>query len=1455
MTRHLSRTTRMTASALALALVVTMMPIIPSVAVAARSPLVSTQAVVAIHVSEYTSALTATLGAAAPSDDLDGWYNAGFTYSMVHTMLEESLRADGTPFVEISDADIESGALLADGTPRYPIVFSLMAEAASDAELAAISAYAQAGGFVYVGGSSFTRQPDGTFRVRADGTVQSGLSAEMGLESVSIAAGPQGRTWSWADANTIRRMSNDPIVSHLTADADLSWPLPARYDSDAVDLLQVDDGAHPVWATRPTAQDAATVLAAIPALADYPGTQSVLVASKQFGEGRFIFQSEMAPLAGWAGFVPDTYEYLFIRRAIEAAFVEAGLPVVRLAAWPYAYHAAIQTRWDCDFYPGAISQLAAIESAFGLRGQYFVSTEQVNDAGAGVVALASEGAIIGSHSYTHTGPDTVDPATGATNIRTSLDTLQGWLGERPTVWVAPRYQSVLDRSFEVLEQEGIETAGEQGFGPFPHFALSMTDPGKHYDVLQVPTVKWLPSSATDPDARARMDRIPEAEMSAIVDFYYGLGALINVYGHPFTANQARLTALLTRAQQKGDVWFTDSASIRDWWVLRDTVAVSPSTARVGDRLETTIAITGATDPSTTVDLAPPGLDANSLYDIHVTLDGVPTSDWRVTGSILKVKVGTASTVVVSWPADAVDTTPPSPPTSVAADHTLAGGTVRVTWTDPADLDFSHVHVYRSIEAGTLGSRVAEFATGLFTDSGLENGTVYHYTLRAVDLSGNESADSAQVPATPEAPPPSVSNTMLDFDAVDDYVAVPYAEGLNTPAALTAEAWINVDAFQTQPMILSRWDGAQLSWNLYYQSDGRVRFYVRTPGGGGYVQATTAMGALDAGAWHHVAGVLDPVAQQLRIYVDGILKATVAYTVGSANASTARLFVNATYGGGTLSGLGDAKIDEARVSSSVRYTGDVFAPALRFETDADTVGLWTFDDAAGTVAVDAAQGNNGTLVGDPDWMLQGAAWAITPSAGAGGSIAPSAPHSVPAGSDRTLAITPDTGYHVESVLVDGVSVGAVTSYAFSHVAADHTIAATFGINTYTLASSGGAGGTVSGTQVVDHGSDSASFTITPATGYHVSDVLVDGVSVGAVTSYKFASVTASHTIAATFVRPTRFEQTDERIVRTGSWTTYASAARFSGGSCVYTNLGPAATTVRFEGTSIDVIGTKGAAGGLMRFTLDGAPQTVSVYSTTTANKQVVWSASGLGAGPHTLKIEHAGTSPEGGTYVWFDAVDVAGGLLSATRTVTPSAGANGSISPATAQVLAYGSDSASFTPVPNKDYHVETVTIDGVPGAVLTSYKFSNVTADHTIAVTFDRNVMTRFEQDAPGITYAGLWKPYSAPSLSGGTYLWARWAGSSVTVNFHGTAIDWITQRCATGGIAQVYLDGVSQGTVDLYNATNVLQARVWGVSGISDEDHTLRIEWTGMTSSPAADNPTYIGLDAVDVLGYLVAP
>ena len=77
------------------------------------------------------------------------------------------------------------------------------------------------------------------------------------------------------------------------------------------------------------------------------------------------------------------------------------------------------------------------------------------------------------------------------------------------------------------------------------------------------------------------------------------------------------------------------------------------------------------------------------------------------------------------------------------------------------------------------------------------------------------------------------------------------------------------------------------------------------------------------------------------------------------------------------------------------------------------------------------------------------YTITATASSGGSITPSGSVIVNRGHDTTFAMTPYTGYHIDSVKVDSVNQGVITNYTFHNVIANYTIAAYFSINTYTL----------------------------------------------------------------------------------------------------------------------------------------------------------------------------------------------------------------------------------------------------------------------------------------------------------------------------------------------------------------------------------------------------------------------
>ncbi len=81
------------------------------------------------------------------------------------------------------------------------------------------------------------------------------------------------------------------------------------------------------------------------------------------------------------------------------------------------------------------------------------------------------------------------------------------------------------------------------------------------------------------------------------------------------------------------------------------------------------------------------------------------------------------------------------------------------------------------------------------------------------------------------------------------------------------------------------------------------------------------------------------------------------------------------------------------------------------------------------------------------------YTITATGEIGGSILPSGSVGVSEGTSRTFTITPRTGYLIQDVSVDGESQGAVSSYTFDNISADHTIEVEFEAQPVVSTSSG------------------------------------------------------------------------------------------------------------------------------------------------------------------------------------------------------------------------------------------------------------------------------------------------------------------------------------------------------------------------------------------------------------------
>jgi hypothetical protein len=168
--------------------------------------------------------------------------------------------------------------------------------------------------------------------------------------------------------------------------------------------------------------------------------------------------------------------------------------------------------------------------------------------------------------------------------------------------------------------------------------------------------------------------------------------------------------------------------------------------------------------------------------------------------------------------------------------------------------------------------------------------------------------------------------------------------------------------------------------------------------------------------------------------------------------------------------------------------------------------------------------------------------ITATAGPNGSITPNGIVNVISGNDQAFTITPSLGYHIDSVLVDeiyNVTASSTGSYTFTNVTANHSIRSAFAINTYTITATAGANGSISPSGITTYNySSNASFTATPANGYQIDSMFIDGVFTTPIATYLFQNITANHTIHYTFSLiplPSFIEDFETLSAGTGSYS--------------------------------------------------------------------------------------------------------------------------------------------------------------------------------------------------------------------------------------------------------------------------------------------------------------------------------
>ncbi|MEO6669792.1 MAG: T9SS type A sorting domain-containing protein, partial [Ferruginibacter sp.] len=147
------------------------------------------------------------------------------------------------------------------------------------------------------------------------------------------------------------------------------------------------------------------------------------------------------------------------------------------------------------------------------------------------------------------------------------------------------------------------------------------------------------------------------------------------------------------------------------------------------------------------------------------------------------------------------------------------------------------------------------------------------------------------------------------------------------------------------------------------------------------------------------------------------------------------------------------------------------------------------------------------------FTQNGPYTLTYTAGTGGTITGTSPQTVACGGNGTTVTAVADACYTFTSWSDGVLTASRTDL---NVQNNITVTANFTQNgPYTITVTAGANGTITpGTGTVNCGSN-ATYTITANACYHINDVVVDGVSQGAIGTYTFTNVTATHTISASF----------------------------------------------------------------------------------------------------------------------------------------------------------------------------------------------------------------------------------------------------------------------------------------------------------------------------------------------------
>jgi hypothetical protein len=253
---------------------------------------------------------------------------------------------------------------------------------------------------------------------------------------------------------------------------------------------------------------------------------------------------------------------------------------------------------------------------------------------------------------------------------------------------------------------------------------------------------------------------------------------------------------------------------------------------------------------------------------------------------------------------------------------------------------------------------------------------------------------------------------------------------------------------------------------------------------------------------------------------------------------------------------------------------------------------------------------------------------------------------------------------------------------------------------------------------------------------------------------------------------RVEESHAAVTFDSRWTSADARFGWSGGAAVQSDIAGATASLRFTGTSVRWLGSRGNTMGSAVVRVDAGPvRQVELRSgPNNVIRTPIITISDLSDGPHTLTIE------------------VVSGL-------------------------------------------VVVDAFDVQPQTTVSHWQDTDPNARFSAGWTKASTGACLTCPDALPWSGSGVRNEPDLPVTAQETYT----ADETATLPFRGTAISWIGYRGPDGGIALVQVDGGVPVEVDTYSATVEFQAEVFRATGLADADHTLKITATGQKNAASS--------------------